>query len=455
MPDSYRILLHPSAAEDKLKDRILEIQNALPDFTVQKSPTICIAEFKAGESAGKKEIKLAVESSFSDYNLIGCYISGFGYSRKNKSYSVDFPVIFSRGMVSEVTAIGSVNNETAIRGYNNETLSKNPTCLTLFPEKLRKCLLSEISGITDLNVTQSPCIPLAEGLKRKELLKIRKHNGDKISIIDEILLRTVWKSGRSPKYRIRNFCFEFDVVRIVLEKNGKKYLEYDLISKGWIKYPGPSGWAGTFNNYRRIKGYEIKGYESLSVNSSNSPSKWLIGDLHLGHYDMIRKTARPFDTKNPSEMDKILTENWNLAVKPDDEIFFLGDLTYNKNPESVQDLLTKLNGKIVFIRGNHDRSVKNAEESVEYSYNGYNFFMIHNPGHAPEDYDGWIIHGHTHNSRMCEYPFINFKSRTINVSCEVISYRPVLFDNIISIISHPEKYPAKIMALEDVFEKRN
>jgi calcineurin-like phosphoesterase family protein len=154
-------------------------------------------------------------------------------------------------------------------------------------------------------------------------------------------------------------------------------------------------------------------------------------------------------------MDKILTENWNLVVKPDDEIFFLGDMTYNMNPESLQDFLKKLNGKIVFIRGNHDTSVKDAEDTVEYSYKGHNFLMVHNPGHAPEDYNGWIIHGHTHNSRMCEYPFINFKTRTINVSCEVISYRPVLFDDIISIISHPEKYPDKIISYESAVMIKN
>lgn len=432
MPDSYRILLHPSAAEDKLRDRLLEIQNGLPDFRVQRSPEICIAEFKAGKNAGRKEIKDAVENSFSDYNLIGCEITGFGYLRDNKSFSVNFPIIFNQEIV------------------NKDTINRFSAARNSFPAKLSECLSAEISGIKDLNVTKYPCISLAEGLNRKELLKIRKHTGDKISLIYDILLRTVWKNGRRPKYRIRNFCFSFDVVRISLEKNGKKYLEYDLTSKGWIKYPGPSGWGETLKNYRRIKGYE-----SPSVDSSKNPEKWLIGDLHIGHYDIIPKTARPFDPKNPYEMDKILTENWNLVVKPDDEIFFLGDMTYNMNPESLQDFLKKLNGKIVFIRGNHDTSVKDAEDTVEYSYKGHNFLMVHNPGHAPEDYNGWIIHGHTHNSRMCEYPFINFKTRTINVSCEVISYRPVLFDDIISIISHPEKYPDKIISYESAVMIKN
>ncbi|EHQ34186.1 metallophosphoesterase [Methanoplanus limicola] len=433
MPDSYRILLHPSAAEDKLRDRLSEIQNALPDFKVHNNPEICIAEFETGKNYGRKEIKDTVEKIFCDYNFIGCEITGFGYFVKGGSFSVNFPVIFSQG------AFIQRRSEKDAPGGSQD----NKNIQISFPEKLSECLLSEISGIKDLSVTESPCITLTEGLRRKEFLKIRKHTGFKISILDEILLRTFWKKGRGPKYKIRNFCFSFDVVRIAVEKNGKKDLEYDLTSKGWIKYPGPSGWGETLKNYRRIKGYE-----SLPASSGKISSKWLIGDLHIGHYDMIPKTARPFDPKNPSEMDKILTENWNLAVKPGDEVFFLGDLTYNKSPESVEYLLSQLSGKIVFIRGNHDQSVQNAEDFLEYSYGGHKFLMIHNPGHAPEDYDGWIIHGHTHNSRMCEYPFINFKSRTINVSCEVISYRPVLFDDIVSIISHPERCPERIMSYE-------
>jgi len=424
LPDSYRILLHPSAAEDKIKDRLLEIQNSLVDFTVRKSPEICIAEFETGKKTGKKELKGAIESFFSDYNLIACEISGFGYSGRNNFFTVSFPVTFTKDRVG---------GESAFQIH--------------LTEKSEGFLSADISGAENLKVTKSPCIPVAEGLNKKEFLKIWKHTGGKVNLINEILLRSLWKNGRRPEYKIRNFCFGFDVLRIAVEKNGKKYLEYDLTSKSWIKYPGPSGWSDTLKNYRRIKRYELK-----SPDSGKSPAKWLIGDLHIGHYEMISKTARPFDPKNPSEMDKVLTENWNLVVKPKDEVFFLGDLTYNKNPESVEGLLTKLNGKIVFIRGNHDISVKDAENSVKYSYNGYNFLMIHSPGHAPEDYDGWIIHGHTHNSRMCEYPFINFKSRTINVSCEVISYRPVLFDDIISIISHPEKYPEKIMSYDSICE---
>ncbi len=38
----------------------------------------------------------------------------------------------------------------------------------------------------------------------------------------------------------------------------------------------------------------------------------------------------------------------------------------------------------------------------------------------------WIIHGHTHGNS----PFIDKKRRRINVSCEVINYTPINFDEI-------------------------
>ncbi|HZD43627.1 MAG TPA: hypothetical protein VE134_06160, partial [Methanomicrobiales archaeon] len=51
--------------------------------------------------------------------------------------------------------------------------------------------------------------------------------------------------------------------------------------------------------------------------------------------------------------------------------------------------------------------------------------LIHDPLQAPRDFEGWVIHGHMHNNDLERYPFINFERRTINVSVEVIGYRPV------------------------------
>lgn len=85
--------------------------------------------------------------------------------------------------------------------------------------------------------------------------------------------------------------------------------------------------------------------------------KYFIADPHFGHANMIKLANRPF--KNLEEMDKILIKNWNNTVKPEDEIYIIGDFSWYTNLEKINSLLKKLNGKKFLITGNHDHFLKN------------------------------------------------------------------------------------------------
>ena len=65
------------------------------------------------------------------------------------------------------------------------------------------------------------------------------------------------------------------------------------------------------------------GLESTSPRHTHGPVEFVIGDLHLGHGNIIRYCARPFSTKNVDEMDDVLVRNWNYCVKPTDRVYFL------------------------------------------------------------------------------------------------------------------------------------
>ena len=58
-------------------------------------------------------------------------------------------------------------------------------------------------------------------------------------------------------------------------------------------------------------------------------------------------------------MDRVLVENWNRRVTPQDEIYILGDLTL-KGAAQAAELLRQLNGQKYLIRGNHDRFTQQA-----------------------------------------------------------------------------------------------
>ena len=49
-------------------------------------------------------------------------------------------------------------------------------------------------------------------------------------------------------------------------------------------------------------------------------------DLHLGHGNIIRLCNRPFYTVD--EMNRTIIENWNSCVKPEDDIYIIGDFSY-------------------------------------------------------------------------------------------------------------------------------
>ena len=146
-----------------------------------------------------------------------------------------------------------------------------------------------------------------------------------------------------------------------------------------------------------------------------------IADCHFGDEDVIRVFRRPFATV--AEMDRVMTENWNRVVGPDDTVIVVGDFTYD--PDDRKRLLQMLNGNKILLRGNHDRGGPEAGgDSMVLMYKGIALFLVHNPDHAPLGWDGWIVHGHRHGRKL-DYPFIDGERRTINVACELVGYTPV------------------------------
>lgn len=150
-------------------------------------------------------------------------------------------------------------------------------------------------------------------------------------------------------------------------------------------------------------------------------SLYTISDLHFGHNNIIRYCNRPFSCLN--EMDHRLIAAWNQTVTPTDTVIFCGDLTLSHTTMPPREYLRRLNGIKVMVRGNHDRQLAGPVDGLHLYYGDERLFFTHYPyGDAiPADFDGWIVHGHVHDTM----PFFNRKNRRINVSCEVVEYRPV------------------------------
>ena len=160
---------------------------------------------------------------------------------------------------------------------------------------------------------------------------------------------------------------------------------------------------------------------------------FVISDLHLEHKNIISYCKRPFDSVK--EMNSVLIQNWNYVIKPEDTVYFVGDMT---KPEISSDkYIPVLNGNIYFIWGNQDitSDPDGNYESLPLSYKGIEFFFVHNPIDIPKKFGGWAIYGHHHNNNLKKYPFFDPEKKRINVGVELVKYQPVSLDYICSLIT--------------------
>lgn len=161
-------------------------------------------------------------------------------------------------------------------------------------------------------------------------------------------------------------------------------------------------------------------------------------DIHFNHKKIIESCNRPF--KDIDEMNESLIGNWNVRVKKEDTVYYLGDFAIVKNNKDVQniiDLVRRLNGRKILIQGNHDsRLVKNIEFSEMFEEisiykkindNGRYVILMHYPIESWERsyYGSYHIHGHTHNNCIN-----NIKNR-FNAGVDVNDYKPVTLDELI------------------------
>lgn len=182
---------------------------------------------------------------------------------------------------------------------------------------------------------------------------------------------------------------------------------------------------------------------------------WFISDTHFGHANIIRLSNRPFGSVE--EMNEEIVRRWNETVAPDDEVFHLGDVALGTIADSLQ-YVSRLNGKISLITGNHDRPFppmqKGRQEKIEewtqkyldagfdsvfpsdaIMIGGVTFRLSHFPydgdSHEEErfrehrlvDEGRALIHGHTHGSEFVTRSKAG--SLQFHVGVDAHDFRPV------------------------------
>jgi calcineurin-like phosphoesterase family protein len=125
-------------------------------------------------------------------------------------------------------------------------------------------------------------------------------------------------------------------------------------------------------------------------------------DTHFGHANIIKLSGRPF--ADQGEMDAVLIENWNRVVKPNDEVWHLGDFAWKCPARFV----AKLRGRIHLIKGNHDKLTnQKARQSFDSVHDvrmvkvgGQQIWLSHYAHRTwPKSHYGvWHLYGHSHGT---------------------------------------------------------
>ena len=86
---------------------------------------------------------------------------------------------------------------------------------------------------------------------------------------------------------------------------------------------------------------------------------YYIADCHFFHGALnVKMDQRGF--AGPEEMNEYMIKKWNDKVTASDTVIVIGDLSLGKAPET-NEVLSRLNGKLGLIVGNHDKYLNSPE----------------------------------------------------------------------------------------------
>ncbi len=171
---------------------------------------------------------------------------------------------------------------------------------------------------------------------------------------------------------------------------------------------------------------------------------YFISDLHFGHRSVIRQCGRPFSSVEA--MDDALIERWNRRVQGGDTVYILGDLAH-RSDRGAAYYLSRLKGRKVLIRGNHDGAAYDGDALSSFFYkvtsyqelclDGRHLTLCHYPllewKNSRKEGSrklGYLIHGHIHNRTDPLYAPLFARANALNAAAELNGYEPVLFEEL-------------------------
>jgi len=168
---------------------------------------------------------------------------------------------------------------------------------------------------------------------------------------------------------------------------------------------------------------------------------YLTADHHFGHANLLRFTDkagayfRGDKFSSVEEMDEYMISRWNAVVTPQDKVYHLGDFTMLRGSCGVGTYASRLNGKKILIKGNHDQAkirqyaewfkdVRATHLLPSGSADVGHLVLSHVPLHS-SSLGSWVnVHGHLHEKDSPDGPYLS-------VCVEKHDYAPVSLDVVV------------------------
>lgn len=179
----------------------------------------------------------------------------------------------------------------------------------------------------------------------------------------------------------------------------------------------------------------------------NTPRTWVISDTHYGHVNIVKfEPMRQAWGLTWDTMTETMIQAWERTVGANDTVYHIGDFAMGL-PENMPKYRARLPGRIILIRGNHDKrpnlwlTDKDQMHTVlELDHPTLGHLVMR---HDPHDYTAeeaaradLLIHGHLHsnNHRQDTPEAIRHKCRCMSVEVLPTAPAPMPFEDIAKLV---------------------
>lgn len=183
---------------------------------------------------------------------------------------------------------------------------------------------------------------------------------------------------------------------------------------------------------------------------------YFTSDTHFWHDKVLKFEQRPYSSIE--EMNEDFIAKWNNQVKDDDTVYHLGDFCLGTLEQTI-DILKRLKGKKIFIKGNHDYSKhwkkiiqmglidEFHEVGITLKYNKHQMWLSHYPMEIGLRPRKWSVHGHIHSEESTW-------DNQINVGIDSPHFKHKPMGELITIDELYEVMMERLPSIEERFLKR-